>query len=169
MDTLILGNFIALIGCTLMVAVGFIKEKKNILLVQCFQFAFQGTANLILGAYAGFISGMISIIRNLIFSKKDSTTLLKIFFIVIQTALSVNPTTFSLPEILPVIASATLTWFIDAKDEVFFKKVIIVSCSFWLIYDFIYLNFVGVAFDLFSMSSNLIGIIMIHKSKQTVQ
>lgn len=165
MNTLILGNFISLVGCTLMVAVGFIKEKKKILFVQCFQFAFQGIANLILGAYAGFISGMVSIARNLVFSKFKSTAALKLIFIAAQIAFSINPSSFSLIECLPIIATVGFTWYIDTESEITLKKVIIATCSCWLIYDLLYLNLVAMAFDAFSMISNFIGIMMIKKEK----
>ncbi len=166
MNTLILGNFIALVGCTLMVAVGFIQEKKKILIVQCFQFGIQGIANLILGAYAGFVSGMVSIVRNLVFSKFKSTTALKLVFIAVQIAFTINPSSFSLVECLPVIATVGFTWYIDTESEITLKKVIIATCSCWLIYDFLYLNLVAMAFDAFSMISNYVGIMMIKKEKQ---
>lgn len=165
MNTLILGNFIALVGCILMVAVGFIQEKKKILMVQCFQFGIQGIANLILGAYAGFISGMVSIVRNLVFSKFKSTTALKLIFIAAQVAFTINSSSFRLIECLPVIATVGFTWYIDTESEITLKKVIIATCSCWLIYDFLYLNLVAMAFDAFSMMSNFIGIIMIKKEK----
>ena len=165
MNTLIIGNFIAFIGCILMVAVGFIKEKKKILIVQCFQFGIQGIANLILGAYAGFISGMISIVRNLVFSKINSTLSLKLLFIAAQLILTMNPNSFNLIECLPVIATVGLTWFIDTESNITFKKVIIFTCTCWLIYDFSYSNYVAMSFDFFTIISNFMGIKMIQKDK----
>ena len=167
MNTLIIGNLISLIGCTLMIAVGFIKEKKKILTVQCFQFGFQGIANLLLGAYAGFISGMVSIARNLVFSKYKSTSALKLFFIAVQIALTIKPSSFNLVECLPLIASVSFTWFIDIEDECRFKMMIILTCSCWLIYDLLYFNIAAMSFDAFSMISNAFGIMMIKKSAHT--
>jgi hypothetical protein len=117
MNTLIIGNFISLIGCTLMVAGGFIKEKQRILTVQCFQFAFQGIANFILGAYAGFISGAVSIVRNLVVSKIGFSSSLKFLFIVIQVVISMAASGLKLVELLPIVAAIIITWYIDSKDE----------------------------------------------------
>ena len=38
MNTVLLGNIVALIGAAIMVSTGFLKTKKQILTVQCFQF-----------------------------------------------------------------------------------------------------------------------------------
>ena len=57
MNTLIIGNLISLIGCTLMIAVGFIKEKKKILYVQTVQVGFFLLANIVLGGITG---GLVS-------------------------------------------------------------------------------------------------------------
>ena len=65
MNLVIIGNIIAFLGCGLMVLVGFIKEKRRILSVQCIQFTLQGASNLILGGYSGFIANVVSILRNL--------------------------------------------------------------------------------------------------------
>ena len=168
MNTLIIGNFISLIGCTLMVAGGFIKEKQRILTVQCFQFAFQGIANFILGAYAGFISGAVSILRNLVVSKTAFSSSLKFLFIAIQVVISIAASGLNLVELLPIVAAIIITWYIDSKDETVFKSAVIASCSCWLIYDALYLNIVGLTFDVFTIASNIAGIIMIKKASTQV-
>ena len=168
MNTLIIGNIISLIGCTLMVAGGFIKEKQRILTVQCFQFGFQRIANLILGAYAGFISGAVSIVRNLVVSKRELNATLKFLFVAIQVVISIGTSGFVPTEMLPIIAAVMMTLFIDTKDEAVFKLAVIASCSCWLIYDALYLNIVGLTFDVFTIASNIAGIIMIKKASTQV-
>lgn len=165
MNPLILGNILSLIGCIIMVATGFIKTKKRVLIVQCIQVAFLGLANLILGAYAGFISGMVAIARNLVFYRVKSTNTLKLLFIFIQIALTVRPDNFQIVEILPILAAITFTWYIDTDNEITFKKVIILINVFWLIYDFSYFNYMAMSFDFFTILSNLMGIKMIKNDK----
>ncbi|MBQ5671413.1 MAG: YgjV family protein, partial [Oscillospiraceae bacterium] len=80
MNVVVIANMISMIGCVLMVGVGFLQKKNQILLVQCVQFAFLAAANLLLGAMTGFISGGISIVRNLIFTRRENTGLLKVVF-----------------------------------------------------------------------------------------
>lgn len=158
---LVLGNAVALIGCTLMVLVGFLKKKKQILAVQCFQFGFLAIGNLILGGLTGFISGMVSIVRNLVFARTGGSARWKIAFILIQTVLTFLPGWPGFLGCLPLISGMILTWFIDLKSEVQFKIALIVAQFTWVIYDWNYCNYVAFTFDLFTILSNLIGIAMI--------
>lgn len=166
MNTLFIGNIIALIGCILMVAIGFIKEKKNILIVQCFQFGFLGIANLILGATSGFIAGFISIARNIAFAKIKSTIKLKFGFVILQLSISLLTMQWKWIELLPIIATILFTFYIDTKSEVTLKKVIIITLLCWVVYDASYSNYVSLTFDILTILSNFIGILMIIKAKK---
>ena len=85
---LLLGNIAAFVGCVIMVCIGLVKKKEHILTYQCIQFAFMGLGNLALGAGAGLISNVVSILRNLVFARVKSTTGLTVGFIVVQAALT---------------------------------------------------------------------------------
>ena len=60
MNTVLLGNIVALIGAAIMVSTGFLKTKKQILTVQCFQFVVLSASNAILGAFTGITANAIS-------------------------------------------------------------------------------------------------------------
>lgn len=160
----LIGNLFSLIGCSLMVLSGLIKEKKNILTVQCIQFTFMGLANLTLGAFSGLIANIISLARNVVFTKRDTSFILKIIFILLQVILSIKKEMLWV-DWLPVIACVTFTWIIDTPSEITLKKVTLFCLICWVIYDFSYLNYVGFSFDLFSIASNIIGIWMIKKEQ----
>lgn len=98
----LLDNLAALVGCVIMVAIGFIKKKERIVLAQCLQFGFLGLGNLLLGATAGFISGIVSVTRNLVFYKVKGTTGLKLIFIAAQIVLTLLTWNGSLYECLPI-------------------------------------------------------------------
>ena len=166
---LILGNAVALIGCVLMVLVGFLRKKEQILPVQCFQFAFLATGNLILGGVTGFISGIVSIVRNLVFARTGGSRNWKIAFIVIQTALTFVTGWPGLLGCLPLISGIILTWFIDLNSDTQFKIALIAAQLTWVVYDWHYRNYVAFAFDIFTILSNLTGILMIRRNitKQT--
>lgn len=166
---LVLGNAVAMIGCVLMVLVGFLRKKEQILVVQCFQFGFLAAGNLILGGVTGFISGMVSIVRNLVFARTGGSKNWKIAFIVIQTVLTFMTGWPGLLGCLPLISGIILTWFIDVKSDTQFKIAIIVSQLGWVIYDWQYRNYVAFTFDIFTIASNLLGIVMIsrNRTKQT--
>lgn len=165
MNTVLLGNFISLLGCLLMVVIGFLRKKSHILTAQCFQFGLLGLANLILGATSGFISGVVGITRNLVFSKRKSTLFLKVFFVTVQVALSLPFVENGLIDWFPIFAAVLFTWCIDTRSEVVLKVCIIAAQLFWMIFDLYYRNFTAMAFDIFTILSNLIGIFMVKKSR----
>ncbi len=158
MNLVVMANMVSMVGCVLMVAVGFLQKKRTILLVQCVQFGFLGAANLMLGAMTGFVSGLVSIARNLVFLKWENTRLLKIVFVAVQLVLSLSVGIHSPVDWLPVLSAVLFTWFLDVKSEVRLKLVIIAAQSMWLVYDFVYLNYVTCAFDGMTVVSNAIGI-----------
>ena len=90
MNSILLGNGIALFGAVLMAAIGLIKQRKHILATQCVQFGIMGIANLILGGINGFVSALVSITRNLICLKWELTTPIKIGIISIQAVLALS-------------------------------------------------------------------------------
>lgn len=161
MPIVLFGNILSFAGCTLMVLVGLIKDKRRILYTQCIQFTLQGAANLILGGTSGFIANIVSIVRNLVFSKWRSSLWLKIGFIILQLLLALSTLSEGAIALLPIASTVLFTWFIDTKSEVKLKIVIISTQILWVVYDFIHLNYVAVCFDCFTMISNFIGILMI--------
>lgn len=163
MNPVIIGNLISLIGCTLMVLVGFIRKRKIILTVQCVQFGFQAVANLILGGVSGFIAGIVSIVRNLAFWGGKKTFWLKALFMAVQILLSLNHLD-GLIQWFPVFSAAIYTWFLDTDNEAILKGAIIGAQVLWLIYDFVYLNYTAAIFDAFTIISNIIGIFMVRKA-----
>ena len=85
---IVLGNLISFAGCMLMVIIGFIKDKDKILLAQCGQFSIMSVGNLILGSVSGSISGVIAVIRIVVFKHSKVTVWLKIGFIALQFVLT---------------------------------------------------------------------------------
>lgn len=164
MNTFVLGNAVATVGCLIMVAIGLLKKKSHILIAQVVQCCFIGFSNLILGGISGFISNIVTILRNLVFVKYPITPKRKAFFIALQALLSLramsrNPVTW-----LPLISGGLFTWFLDTTDTAKLKLVILAGQVMWLIYDLYYRNYVAAAFDLLTILSTGIGILLIRKS-----
>jgi hypothetical protein len=166
MNTLLLGNCISLIGCLVMVAVGFLKKKSQILIAQCFQCTFIGFANLILGGISGFICNMVTIIRNLAFLKFRNTTALKIFFILLQFVLSISSLSAGWISWLPILSAALFTWYMDTKSEAKLKIVILCTQVMWLTYDLYFRNYAASAFDVMTMISNSFCLFTILKNSK---
>ncbi len=164
---LIIGNIISLIGCLIMVGVGFLKKKNQILLVQIVQFFFMGVGNWILGGFSGLVSNFVEIFRNAIGIKREFTTPFKVFFIAIQVIITVFVNDMGLIGWFPVIATCIFTWCMDSKSEVLLKTLIIIAQLMWAFYDFNLVNYAALTFDLLTVLSNLIGIVMIRMDKGT--
>jgi hypothetical protein len=162
---IILGNAVSMIGCMVMVLIGFLRKKEQILMAQCVQFGFLSAGNLILGGMTGFISGVVSIARNLVFAFTGGSLGWKIGFIILQTMLTFLPGWPGLLGCLPLISGVILTWFLDAKSDVQFKLAIIVAQVTWVIYDWSYRNYVAFAFDIFTILSNLSSMLMIYRNE----
>ena len=165
MNYLLIGNAISMIGCLIMVAIGFLKKKTHILIAQSVQCCFMGFGNLILGGVSGFICNIVTILRNLVCIKFPVTTRLKVFFIVLQVLLSLGSVSGNLVTWLPILSAALFTWFLDTKSEAKLKIVILCTQVMWLIYDLYYRNYVASVFDVMTMGSNLVGFFMVRKSK----
>ena len=166
MNTLLIGNAVSMIGCLIMVLIGFLKRNNHILMAQCAQCLFMGAGNLILGGISGFISNVVTIFRNLVFLKLKNTVFLKVFFILLQLVLSWSSLTAGFISWLPLIAAALFTWCMDTKSAVKLKIVILCTQVMWLTYDLYYLNYVASAFDVMTMISNCIGLYMILKKSK---
>ena len=66
--------------------------------------------------------------------------------------------------LLPAAATCVYTWFLDLKDAVQLKIVIIVTLLCWAVYDFVFKNYVTFAFDFGAVVSNLIGIVTLRRA-----
>ncbi len=165
MNTVLLGNIVALIGAALMVSTGFLKTKKQILAAQCFQYGVLSASNAILGAFTGITANVIGIARNLFCMKREFTVPWKLAFIAAQLALLFAFNADGWLGLLPAAATCVYTWFLDLKDERKLKLVIILTVLCWAVYDFLFRNYVTFAFDLGTVVSNLIGIITLRKAE----
>ena len=161
---LILGNLVSMAGCILMVAIGFVRKKERVITLQCFQFSLLGLANLILGATSGFVSGLVSVARNLIFPRSKGGLWLKLLFINIQVLLTIFMGMDGPISLLPLLAGVLFTWFIDTKSDAQLKLVIIAAQIFWGVYDAYYRNYVAFTFDLLTIGSNVLGLVLLAKA-----
>ena len=163
---LLFGNLVSLAGCVLMVAIGFVRKKERVLTLQCFQFGLLGAANLILGATSGFVSGMVSIARNLIFPRVGGGLWLKLIFMNAQLVLTVLAGMDGPLSLLPLFAGVLFTWFIDVRSDVQLKAVIIGAQLLWAVYDLCYRNYVAFIFDILTICSNLLGLAMLVRERE---
>lgn len=165
MSLVVLGNIVMFVGSMMMVTVGFLKNKTQILVVQSVQCAVQVAGNLLLGGVTGALAGVFSIARNFICLKREFTTPFKVTFIVLQALSTVVFNNLGFIGWLPCFATAIFVWMLDTKDARVLKSAIIIGQIMWCIFDVRIRSYVGVAFDLFTITSNAVGIIMINRQK----
>jgi len=162
---IVIGNIVAFSGALIMISIGFIKGKSRILIVQCVQFLVMGIGNLILGGFTGFLTNIVSMLRNLYSFKFKYNWPVKLVFIAAQVALAVRVNNLGLIGWLPIIAASAFTWFLDVKSDLGIKILIVTTQVPWLIYDLYIKSYTGSVFDILSIITNTVGIIMILKSK----
>ena len=157
MKSLLIGNALCLIASLILISIGLIKTKKNILIAQCFQCLFFALGNFALGGYTGAISNTVTIIRNLYSFKFPFNLPAKIVFIAFQLIFGYKVNTLGAIGFLPIIAGAVFTWFLDTKSDKVMKIVVVSTTVLFTIYDFRILNISGFVFDLISFVTNGIG------------
>lgn len=165
MNWILLGNILSLIGCSMMVAVGFVQQKRKVLLYQCAQLGVMFCSNFVLGAASGAISNALGIVRNLVFAKTEGSVWLKLAFVGIQIVMTLFGWKGPI-EILPILATVVFIWLLDTKNDVVFKLANVCAMVMWCIYDFYYHNYVASALDVLTIISNCVAIVAIHKKEK---
>lgn len=162
---LILGNALSLVGCIMMVAIGFVKKKEKILHYQCVQFGFMAAGNLVLGGMSGTIANVVGIFRNLAFAKNKGGWGLKARFILIQLVISFVCWIPDVFELLPIVATVIFVLFLDTKSDVLFKAINILAMAMWVVYDFSNRNYVAFIFDILTIVSSAMAMVSLLKGR----
>ncbi len=163
---ILLGNIVSFVGCTVMVLIGFIKNKDRYIIMQTVQFLLNALSHFLLGGFGGTIAALVSATRNIIIAKWKCTTGIKIALIAVQAALSLSTITANPITWIPIIAAGMFTWYIDTKDVMWFKWVIIITLVMWAVYDIYHHNYVSVWFSIFTVVTNGISMVKIHKERK---
>ena len=163
MTQIIIGNIIALIASILMVLAGLQKKKKKILFIQIIQIALSVISNLVLGGYTGAIINALSCVRDILCYKDKMGTREKIIIIILAVGLSLIFNNLGWIGLLPLIATVVYISFMNTKDVVKFKLLIIFSMVMWLIHDLYINSYTSGVFDFASIIANLIAIWQIKK------
>ena len=158
MTQVVIGNIIALIASILMVLAGLQKKKKKILFIQIVQIALSVISNLVLGGYTGAIINALSCVRDILCYKDKMGTKEKIIIIILAVGLSVAFNNLGWIGLLPLIATVVYITFMNTKDVVKFKLLIIFSMVMWLIYDLYIKSYTSGVFDFMSVIANIVAI-----------
>ena len=159
----ITANIIALIGCILMVAVGYIKDKKIALIVQIIQMILLAITDFMLGSITGTLINILGIIRNILCYKNSLSKLSILIIVFASVYFGYSHNTLGFIGLLPVINNIIFILFINTKSKIGFKILIITSMILWFIHDIYIKSYVTALFDIFTIVSSIIAIIQIKK------
>lgn len=164
MNTILIANAIALIASLLMVYTGYINKKEKILFFQTIQIGLSVISNLILGGITGAIINALGLIRNILCYKEKLNKIAQIILIILSILLGVYFNNLALIGLLPIISNVVYIVFMNIKDVIKFKYLIIFTMTMWLIYDIYIMSYTSAVFDLGNIIANIISIIQIKKS-----
>ena len=160
---LIIGNIIALVASLLFVYSGILKKKQKILIVQIIQKAFSAISNIVLKGYSGAIVHAISLIRNILCYFDKLNLFVKIIISIITIVLTFIFNNTGIIGVLPLVSSLIYLWFMDTKDIIKFKYLMLITIILWGIYDLTIDSYTSFAFNIFSSITTIISIIQIKK------
>lgn len=158
---IVLGNIIALIASLLMVYSGILKQKKKILYIQTVQIGLSVVSNIILGGITGAIINALSVIRNILCYKDRLKLKEKTILIIMASILSIKFNNLGFLGMLPLISTVSYIIFMNTKNVIKFKILIIFTMTMWLIYDLNIKSYTSAAFDFMNIIANIISITQI--------
>lgn len=172
---LIIGNVLTFIGSILMMLLGLVKKKKMFLITQMGMNGFFTAGFICLGGVSGAVVNFVTMVRNVVCLKWDFNKPLKVIFIGLQAGLTLlfwllgGPIEFGWMTVifwLPVIANCVFTWFMDSPNMIFIKALCIGAQILWGIYDFTMKNYATVPFDIATIITNIVGIILLLRDRK---
>ena len=159
--TLIIGNILTLIASLTFIYSCTKKEKKKILIIQCIQKGFAAIGNIVLKGYSGAITHTISLISYIFCYNDKLNTVIKTIITIIIVTLSFIFNNLGIIGILPLISALTYLWFMDVKDIIKFKYILLFTIILWAIYDFTIKSYTSFTFGVISIITTIISIIQI--------
>ena len=168
MAQLICGNFIALLGSLLMVYLGSIKDTKKIIFIQTIQIFLFTLSTLILGGFSGAIVNAISVARNILCYKDKLTNTAKTILILLCIPPSLIFNNLGLLGLLPLVSTILYTCFMNVKSPIKLKYLLIITLSFWVIYDILIYSYASAIFEFFAIIAHIITLYQLSHKKTSL-
>ena len=138
------------------------KTAKHILMLQTISFFFKSFHYYLLGGLSGFLTSVISMIRNLLFYKIKSK-IWTIIFIIIYVIIGIF-TYSSIFTIFPVLATIIYTLIINYNNPKYLRYGMFLTSLTWLIYNIYIFSYSGIITQVIMIISNIIAIIKLDKN-----
>ncbi len=166
MNTLIIGNIVALLGASFSLIIGFIKNRKKLIFIQSIQFFIYSIANVILGGISAVIANVVGLIRNILCYKEKLTRVAILLIIIISIVLTLAFNNLGFIGLLPLFNTIIYTYFINEKNPLKFKILFLITVILWFIYDLTIKSYTSSAFDLFAIVTSSISAYQIYKNNK---
>ena len=167
--TVIIANVIDLIAAFLQIGSGSIKQKSKILVVQIIQLLLQAVSMLLLGGVTGAVNNVLSCYRNYLCYKEKLNTLWKVILIAASIGMTVFLNEQGFLGIIPAAVCTVYIIFMDVKDPVKFKLLVMLSFVPWMFYHFILKSYVGAIFDIATILTNAVTLYVMVKEKNSAK
>lgn len=165
MIQLVCGNIVALIASILMVYSGSIKDNKKIIYIQTIQISLLTASTLILGGYTGAIVNLISIVRNILCYKDKLTNNIKIVLVLLCIPPSLMFNNLGFLGLLPLMSTIIFTCFMNVKSTIKLKYLLILTLSFWVIYDILIRSYTSAIFEFLAIIIHTVTICQLLRKK----
>lgn len=166
---LICGNIVALIASILMLISGIVKNRKKIIYIQTLQILTFALSDLILGGYTGTVINLISLVRNYWCYKDKLNNTKKAILIILSITFSLIFNNLGSLGLLPLISTVVYTCFMDVKNTIKLKLLIIFTMILWLIYDSFIKSYTSAIFDFFSIIANVVTIYQLYRKNKIIK
>ena len=144
------------------------KDKKKYLIFYALSYAVFIASFILLEAYPGAVNCFILMILTLITSRyNDNKKIprLLIFFFLILIFVGIYITYTDLYSLLPAIASIFYLLILMTSDMKKVRNYTLILRALWVIYDVVVKAYIALAFDIFSITSNIIAMIRYDRNK----
>ena len=167
-DIRLIANIFGLLGSILMVLMGILKKKKDVLVAQNAQLVLLGVSNVMMGGYIGAIVNAIAVFRNNLCSKGKLNMFWIIVIMMVTITIGVIFNKEGLIGYLPIIATLIFLLFMNIKDMVKFKMMTAIVMFLWFIYDLELGVYTTAFFDLVTVFSCLVCMYHIAHEKPNI-
>jgi hypothetical protein len=162
----LIANIIDLLAALIQIGTGAVKKKSKILIMQIVQLIMQGVAMLLLGGVTGAVSNVLSCVRNYICYKEKLNWPWKIFFIAASVAMTIVLNDQGILGMIPAAVCIVYIIFMDVKDPIKFKILVMGTFIPWFFYHFILGSYTGAASDAATIIANIVTIVKMKREKK---
>ncbi len=159
----LVANILAFIASLFMVYSGILKDRKKIIKVQAIEIVVFIISDIFVLGYSGAIINLISLVRNILvyYDKFDKKSIALVLILSTASVLIFN--NLGIIGLFPLFAMYIYAIFMNTKDIKRFKILMIFTMLLWAFYDMMIGLYVSLAFDILTIISCTVTLLMIDK------